>query len=152
MTCFWENRIWKQLQKKPWFRCTIHYRVIMSIIDQSTETPLKFLYGVGQIIPGLEKALAGKKTGDKLSVKVSPEEGYGEVDQALILTVPKTQLSAIPNLEVGLQIGETQEGKTFVIRSIAEDHAVLDANHPLAGVNLNFDVEVVGIRPLPRKS
>lgn len=119
-----------------------------SLIDQSGNEPLAYLHGSGQIISGLEKELVGKQAGDELSVKVSPEEGYGEFDESLLTSVDKSDLAGIPELKVGMQIqGESPEGVAiFTIREIQDDQVVLDANHPLAGQNLNFDVKVVSVR------
>ena len=130
---------------------SIHYTLTGDdgqVIDKSTDSPLTYLHGVGQIIPGLEKALLGKKAGDKLQVKIDPDHGYGQVDKSLLTQVEKEQLAAVPNLQVGMQLqGESPQGSmVFTVIEIKDDHVILDGNHPLAGVNLNFDVEVTGVR------
>ena len=119
-----------------------------NVIDQSEKEPLAYLHGSGQIIPGLEKELAGKTVGDELKVTVSPEEGYGEFDQSLLTKVEKQHLAGIPNLEVGMQVqGESPEGvAVFTVKEITDTEVTLDANHPLAGQTLNFDVKVVEVR------
>lgn len=119
------------------------------VLDTSEgREPLSFIQGVGNIIPGLDKEMLGKKSGDKFTVRVKPEEGYGErVDEA-IQVVPKEQFAEIENLEVGLQL-QAQAGEQvmlFTIAKIEGDQVTIDGNHPLAGVPLNFDVEIVGVR------
>ncbi|SMF81813.1 FKBP-type peptidyl-prolyl cis-trans isomerase [Pseudobacteriovorax antillogorgiicola] len=118
------------------------------VIDQSDKEPLAYLHGSGQIIPGLEKELKGKKVGDALKVTVAPEEGYGEFDPSLLTKVEKEHLAAIPNLQVGMQVqGESPEGVAiFTVTEIGDKEVTLDANHPLAGQTLNFDVKVVEVR------
>lgn len=118
------------------------------IIDQSKESPLTYLQGGGQIVPGLEKALEGRKQGDRVSVAVSPQDGYGQSDPAMLTKVSLEQLSGIPNLQIGQQIqADTPQGPiVFRVSELHEDHAILDANHPMAGKNLHFDIEIVKVR------
>ena len=98
------------------------------LIDQSGDEPLAYLHGGGQIIPGLEKELVGKKAGDALVVTVQPEEGYGPKDDTLLTKVEKEHLAGIPNLEVGMQIqGESPEGvAVFTVKEIGETEVTLD--------------------------
>ena len=119
-----------------------------NLLDQSDEEPLAYLHGSGQIIPGLEKELVGKTVGDSMSVTVAPEEAYGEFDESLLTKVEKEHLAEIPNLAVGMQVqGESPEGTAiFTVTEINEGDVTLDANHPLAGRTLNFDVKVVEVR------
>ena len=120
-----------------------------NVIDQSTAAePFKILHGAGQIIEGLEKALEGKKTGEKFEITLEPADAYGELVENMIEKVPLSQFEGIENLEEGMQLeAHTEEGLVIVtIRSIEGDTVVLDANHPLAGYTLNFDVEVVDVR------
>ena len=118
------------------------------ILDQSDTEPLAYLHGHGQIIPGLEKSLEGKAVGEKLTVTVSPDEGYGEYSEDLVVTVEKSQLDGIPNIAVGMEVqGESPEGMgIFTIVAINDSEVTLDGNHPLAGETLNFDVEIVALR------
>lgn len=113
------------------------------------EEPLTYLHGHGNIIPGLEKALLGKASGDKLSVTVSPEEGYGERHEGLIQQVPASAFEgADGNLEPGMQFqAQTETGpRLFTITQVEGDQVTIDGNHPLAGETLNFDVEVTEVR------
>ena len=120
------------------------------VIDSSEGNgPLSFIYGNGNIISGLEAALEGKTSGDELSVSIEPKDGYGEYDETMIFEVPKDQFQDSSKLEEGMQVqGQTKEGQVqvFTIKSIGEEEVVLDANHPLAGYTLHFEVAVTGVR------
>ena len=109
--------------------------------------PLVYLHGAGNIVPGLEVALNGKDEGDSFKVIVEPPEGYGERDEELLQTVPKDRLGD-EKLEVGMQFQATgPEGPTLLtVVSVQGDQVTLDANHPLAGKTLAFDVTVIAVR------
>jgi FKBP-type peptidyl-prolyl cis-trans isomerase SlyD len=110
--------------------------------------PLTYVHGVGAIIPGLESALAGKGSGDKVQVTVEPDDGYGQRDLALIQTVARDQFRGAQDIEVGMQF-EAQGpggGRIVTVVNVEGDRVTLDANHPLAGKTLHFDVEVVEVR------
>jgi FKBP-type peptidyl-prolyl cis-trans isomerase SlyD len=119
------------------------------ILDTSEgRDPLYFLYGVGQIIPGLESALEGKSTGDALQVTVQPADGYGERETALIQKVPRDKFPPDAEIEVGMQF-QASSGQGPVVVSVTEvsdSEVTVDGNHPLAGVTLNFDVSIVEVR------
>jgi FKBP-type peptidyl-prolyl cis-trans isomerase SlyD len=120
-----------------------------NVIDQTTtESPFKIVHGIGQIIEGLEEALEGKKAGDKFEVTIEPEDAYGELVENMIEKVPLSQFEGVDNLKEGMQLeAHTEEGLVIVtVKSIEGDTVILDANHPLAGMTLNFDVEVVDVR------
>jgi FKBP-type peptidyl-prolyl cis-trans isomerase SlyD len=110
--------------------------------------PLAYIHGNGNLIPGLEKELEGKSEGDKLDVKIAPADGYGEFDKDLIQRVPRRALKGIGNLHVGMQLQAQSERGTraVTVTQLVGDMVTLDGNHPLAGKNLNFKVEVVGVR------
>jgi len=128
---------------------TIHYTLkddADKVIDSSSGgEPLAYLHGHGNIIPGLERELAGKSVGDRLTVRVAAAEGYGEYDRALVQKVPRRALKGIANLRVGLRLQAGHQAVT--VTHIAGDMVTLDGNHPLAGQNLNFDVEITAVRP-----
>jgi FKBP-type peptidyl-prolyl cis-trans isomerase SlyD len=131
---------------------TLHYTLkddAGEVIDSSSSgEPLAYLHGHGNLVPGLERELEGKNAGDKLSVKIAPADGYGEFDQALIQKVPRRSLKGINNLNVGMRLhAQTQHGPQAVtVTHIQGDMVTLDGNHPLAGKNLNFDIEITDVR------
>lgn len=133
--------------------CTVHIHYTLTdnegnVIDSSAgHEPLVYVAGAGEIIPGLDNALLGKQAGNHVDVKVSPEEGYGERIEEAVQQVEKAQLAHLPGLEVGMPLqAETPNGPvSFVVVEIGEDNVILDGNHPLAGVELNFSVDVVNV-------
>jgi FKBP-type peptidyl-prolyl cis-trans isomerase SlyD len=131
---------------------TLHY-TLKNDAGETLDTsaggdPLAYLQGNGNLIPGLERALEGKKAGDKLSVKISPSDGYGELDKALVQQVPRRSFKGIANIQVGMQFQvQTPEGpRAVTVTNVVGDMVTVDGNHPLAGQNLNFDVEVTDVR------
>jgi FKBP-type peptidyl-prolyl cis-trans isomerase SlyD len=121
------------------------------VIDSSAGgEPLAYLHGFGNIVPGLERALDGRDEGESVSVKVSPEEGYGEHDPELVHRATRAQFQGIAEVEVGMRFqAHSTDDETTVVTVVAVEgeEITLDANHPLAGANLNFDVKIVGVRP-----
>lgn len=118
-------------------------------IDSSEgREPLGYIHGSGQIIKGLETALAGKSVGDKLTVDIAPEDGYGLQDPEKIIVIPRSRIDGVPNLQEGMQLqGNGPQGPQIVtVRRIEGDEVTLDANHPLAGENLHFDVVIREVR------
>ncbi|MES2855888.1 MAG: FKBP-type peptidyl-prolyl cis-trans isomerase [Bdellovibrionota bacterium] len=112
------------------------------------DEPMRYLEGVGQIIPGLESALAGLKKGDKKSVNVKAAEAYGEFEKDLIVEVAKEQLPK-KDVAVGDQFhADSGHGHTQVVTvtAVTETHVTVDGNHPLAGQDLNFEVEITEVR------
>jgi FKBP-type peptidyl-prolyl cis-trans isomerase SlyD len=131
---------------------TIHYTLkddAGEVIDSSVSAePLAYLHGHGNLVPGLERELEGKKAGDKLNVTVAPTDGYGDYDKQLVQRVPRRALQGIANIRVGLRLQtQTAQGpRTVVITNITGDMITIDANHPLAGKILNFEIEVTDVR------
>jgi len=109
------------------------------IIDSSTGSePLAYIQGEGQIVPGLEKAMEGKKAGDSFSISIAPEEAYGLHDPENISVVPADQIEGGEELEEGMQLhteGEFGE-QTVLITKIVGNEVTIDGNHPLAGLTL----------------
>ncbi len=119
------------------------------ILDSSSEQgPLPYIHGVGALIPGLEKELLGKQAGDKFTAVIAPAEGYGEYDKDQIFEVPADGFDGDDELELGMQVQLDSENGPAVatVTNIEGDVVTLDLNHPLAGVSLHFDVEVVAVR------
>ncbi|WP_224247884.1 FKBP-type peptidyl-prolyl cis-trans isomerase [Hyalangium gracile] len=132
---------------------TINYRLTLGdgkVIEESEESdPLVYLHGYEEIVPGLEKALEGKKAGDALKVKVSPEEGYGEYDPDGVEEVPREEFPADMEIEEGGIISATDdEGDEvdFLVKEVRDKTVVVDFNHPLAGKTLHFEVTVREVR------
>lgn len=120
-----------------------------NIIDKSEDGSFAFLIGAGNIIPGLENALIGKAQGDKFDVSIDPTDAYGEYNKDLIHKVPRAQFPPDMDIEAGMQFqGQTPDGQMTVVKvtEVQGDDVFVDNNHPLAGVQLNFAVEVTGIR------
>ena len=120
-----------------------------SIDSSEGQEPLGYLHGAGNIIPGLEKALEGKSTGDSLTVAVEAAEGYGEVQKELIQEVPREAFQGIDSIELGMQF-EAQTGQggsvPVTVIEVTDKIITVDGNHPLAGKNLNFDVTIEEVR------
>lgn len=120
------------------------------VIDSSEGSdPLAYLHGAENIIPGLEKALEGKGTGDSLSVTVPPADAYGEFDEGKIQEVPKEMFEEAGEVSVGAQYHAADPDGgyiTITVTEVTDDTVKIDANHPLAGENLSFDVTVMEIR------
>ncbi len=116
-----------------------------TVIDSSEgRDPLHYLHGFGNLIPGMEEGLEGKSKGEKLQLKIDPEKGYGEKDENLIQEVPR---AAFGDQEVkpGMRFS-TNQGGVVTVTEVGAESVTVDGNHPLAGVELNFDVEVVEVR------
>ena len=132
---------------------SIHYRLTGddgAEIDASSEgEPLAYLHGKNNILPGLEKELAGKEPGDSVEVTVAPEEGYGSVDDELIQVVPREAFQGVEDLQPGMRF-EARDGQgnahNVVVTEIGEQGVTVDGNHPLAGMTLHFDVTVEDVR------
>ena len=126
-----------------------HYKLTNDnneVIDESSERgPLAYLHGKGNIIPGLEKQLLGKVVGDKFTAVIEPEEAYGEKRDDLVQKVPVNIFQGVDKVEVGMQFQvESPQGPALVVVTKVEDDGItVDQNHPLAGVRLTFEVEIV---------
>ncbi|GJL51835.1 FKBP-type peptidyl-prolyl cis-trans isomerase [Candidatus Nitrospira salsa] len=121
-----------------------------NVIDRSEKSkPLSYLHGAGNIIPGLEKALTGKGEGDSLQVKIEPTDGYGEVDPECIKIIEKSAFEGVETLEAGMTFeAKAPDGTSqqIIIKKVEGDNVTIDTNHPLAGIILNFDIDIVGVR------
>ncbi|MEH6579373.1 MAG: peptidylprolyl isomerase [Amphritea sp.] len=130
----------------------IHYtltNVDGEVMDSSEGSdPLAYLQGMGNIVPGLEKEMLGKQAGDKVNVEVSPEEGYGELNDELVQEVERSAFDGVDDIQVGMRfMAQTAWGEQPVIVTALTDETVtVDGNHPLAGQTLKFDVELVEVR------
>jgi FKBP-type peptidyl-prolyl cis-trans isomerase SlyD len=131
---------------------TIDYTLTVDgeVLDSSEEEgPLEYLQGHQNIIPGLERELAGTKVGENKKVTVPPEDGYGETDEKAIVDVPRDEFPEDMPLEVGIELEVTDKEEHIILATIVEvgkDIVKLDTNHPLAGKTLHFEVSVLALR------
>jgi len=119
------------------------------VIDASSGNPLPYIHGHMNLVPGLEKELEGKSVGDKFSTLVPAAEGYGEVNEEFIQVVPVAMFQGVDELAVGMQFqasGPEGQAHSVHITKIDGDDITVDGNHPLAGKDLAFDIEVVDLR------
>jgi FKBP-type peptidyl-prolyl cis-trans isomerase SlyD len=132
---------------------SMHYKLSDdegNVIDSSEGSePLTFLHGAGNIIPGLENALVGKVEGDSLQVTVKPEDGYGDVIPELVQTVERAAFQGVEDIEPGMAFeaqGPDGTPQRIIVRAVEGDEVTVDGNHPLAGMELSFDVQIVSVR------
>lgn len=121
------------------------------LLDSSEEgEPLSYLHGAGNIVPGLERELAGKNVGDKVRAVVSPTDGYGERTGPEPQEIPRAQFPDDMELAEGMQFFARGPGGAELalwVVGLDDENVLVDHNHPLAGITLHFDVEVVSTRP-----
>ena len=132
---------------------SMHYKLTDdagNVLDRSESSkPLAYLHGAGNIIPGLEKALEGKGVGDSLKVRVEPSEGYGEVNPEGIKVIERSAFQGVESVEAGMTFeAKAPDGtaQQIVVKKVEGEEVTIDLNHPLAGVTLNFDIQIVGVR------
>ena len=131
---------------------SIHYTLTNDdgeVLDSSIgDEALVFLQGSGNIISGLEKAMVGKVAGDKFNVRIAPEDAYGELMEDMIQVISRDMFEGIDDIEVGMQFhADVSSGSGIVtVVGIDDDNITIDGNHPLAGLALTFDVEVIDVR------
>jgi peptidylprolyl isomerase len=131
----------------------VHYTGTLSdetIFDSSRERePIEFTVGEGQMIAGFDAAVQGMKVGEAKKVTIPSAEAYGPKSQEAMVKVPKEQLPEGMNPEIGMQLeatGEDGKSQVLVVAEVMETEVVLDANHPLAGKDLVFDIEMMEIK------
>jgi len=130
----------------------LHYAVSDSedtLIDSSYDhSPLAVIQGSHYLIPGLEAALVGHEAGDKFEVEVAADNAYGQREDGFVQTVAKDMFAGIEDLEVGSQLRATTDDgeQTVIVIDVNDDEITVDGNHPLAGIDLKFDVEVLEVR------
>lgn len=135
--------------------CVVSFHYTLTNSDGETldsskgREPLKYLHGARNIVPGLEKALEGKSAGEKLTVEVQPDEAYGQVNPDLVQKVPRAAFEGAPEIKAGMQFqaqGPTGEVQVITVKEVVDDEVTVDANHPLAGEVLHFDIAVEDVR------
>lgn len=108
--------------------------------------PLKFQVGSGQIIPGFEQAIMGKNIGEKVTVNIPADDAYGQIREDLIVLVPLSQMPGEVQVGQPLQAqGDNGQTINVIVKEVTEENVTIDGNHPLAGKELVFDIEVVEI-------
>jgi FKBP-type peptidyl-prolyl cis-trans isomerase SlyD len=120
-----------------------------TVLDSSVgDEPLYFLENSQQIIPGLESVLALMNVGDKRKIEVKANDAYGDVNPELVVKVKKTQFPPDADLKVGdqFQVNNDPHSPVFTIMDVGPEEVTVDGNHPMAGKDLFFDVEIVGMR------
>lgn len=121
-----------------------------TIIDSSGDSgSFPYIHGAGGIIPGLETEMEGKTVGDEIKVRIAPEQGYGERDEDLLQSVPRSNFEGVDDIAVGMQFqtpAEDGSQQVVTVITVDDEQVTVDANHPLAGVPLNFEVKVVDVR------
>ena len=131
---------------------SIHYTLTGkdgAVLDTSEgQDPLAYIHGTGSLVEGLEAALEGKAPTDHVSVSVTPEQAYGVRDDSIVFNLPRAQFGGVDELEVGMEFQVQSDGDAHLVTVIALDdnEVTVDGNHPLAGLTLHFDVDVVAVR------
>lgn len=130
----------------------VHYKGTLSngeVFDTSEgKEPIEFILGAGQVIPGFDKGIIGMQTEESKTINIPMAEAYGEPKPELIQQVPKSQLPPEIDPAVGLQlVSQTPDGQKIplVVTEVKDDSIVVDANHPLAGKDLTFEVTLLSI-------
>jgi FKBP-type peptidyl-prolyl cis-trans isomerase SlyD len=119
------------------------------LLDSSRgREPFSYLHGYGHIVPGLEAGLEGCEAGFNAAIQVAPADGYGEYNPQAVFEVPRDRFSPSEEIQAGMQVqGESEHGiLNFTVVAVNDQDVVLDANHPMAGKTLNFQVEVLQVR------
>jgi FKBP-type peptidyl-prolyl cis-trans isomerase SlyD len=132
---------------------SIHYKVAdadsAEVIDSSEDgDPMTYLHGAQNIIPGLEQALEGKAVGDAVEVTIAPADAYGEYSADRVQQVPMEAFAEMEKVEPGMMVTAQTEGGqvNLVVTDVDETTVTVDANHPLAGKSLTFDVTIEEVR------
>lgn len=134
--------------------CLVSLKVAMrdaqgAVLEESGERPLVYLHGADDIFPRIEAALAGQEAGFRTTLSLEPQDAFGDDDPALLHLVPLARLGA--DVDIGMRVegvpGQPADGRIYTVVDLADDVAVLDGNHPLAGRALVFDIEVLGVEP-----
>ena len=130
----------------------IHYNAKLedgTLLDTSAERdPMEFELGSGQVIPGLDNAVQGMAVGESKTVTIQAEEAYGPRNEQLVITVPKSELPEDLQPSVGMELqSQAPDGAItkLIVTEVSDDSINVDANHPLAGQVLQFDIELIEI-------
>lgn len=120
------------------------------VLDSSDgKAPMVYLHGANNLIPGLESELTGKTNGATFNASIAPDQAYGEHNEQFIQKISKSMFQGVESVEVGMSFiaqGEGGAQRQVRVTAVDGDDVTIDANHPLAGLTLHFDVEVVDVR------
>ncbi len=120
-----------------------------SVLDTSRgDEPISYVHGTGTLVEALEAAMEGKGPSDTISLTLPPEKAYGVRDDSIVFTLPRSQFGADDQPEIGTQVMLQGDGDGHVVTVVAmdENEVTVDGNHPLAGLTLHFDVEILDVR------
>lgn len=134
--------------------CVVRFHYVLTddegaVLDRSPEAqPLEYVHGARNIVPGLEKAMAGRRAGDAFDVTVAPEEAYGVHNPQMIQSVPREAFQGVDTIEPGMQFRAQGPGGAMLVTVVeVDDRQVrVDGNHPLAGRTLHFAVRIEDVR------
>jgi FKBP-type peptidyl-prolyl cis-trans isomerase SlyD len=135
---------------------TFHYRISIDgeVVDDShLRHPVSFIHGNGMVIRGIELATLGMKPGETKEVDISPGDAYGERDESRVKALPITDFRQPERLEPGTRVGGKDKGRPFqgTVLEVGEGHVTVDMNHPYAGRELHFEIEIVEVDDGPPK-
>ena len=141
-------------QAKPGDTVQVHYTGTLgdgTVFDSSAgRTPLEFTVGSGQVIKGFDEGVAGMNPGEKKTIDIPMEDGYGPSNEEMIFTLDRTDIPTDIPLEMGMTLNMHEDGNPrpipVIVRDLTDVNVTLDANHPLAGKDLVFEVELVGVK------
>lgn len=132
----------------------VHYTGTLTdgtIFDSSAgRSPLEFTVGSGQVIKGFDEGVAGMNQGESKTINIPVEDAYGPANEDMIFTLNRTDIPNDIPLEVGMTLNMHEDGNPqpipVIVRDLTDTNVTLDANHPLAGQDLTFEVELVGVK------
>ncbi|MBO0948011.1 FKBP-type peptidyl-prolyl cis-trans isomerase [Fibrella forsythiae] len=131
----------------------VHYTGTLTdgtLFDSSQgRSPLEFTLGSGQVIKGFDDGITGMSVGEQKTINIPADEAYGSTNEAMIFTLNRSDIPDEIPLEVGMTLNMHEDGNPqpvpVIVRALSDDSVTLDANHPLAGQDLTFEIELVGI-------
>jgi len=131
-------------------KVTMNYNIKVEgevITSSEGKEPLDFVQGAGEMISGVDKNVLGMKVGEKKTITVVPEDGFGEYNEEAVRKVPRAAFDNPEELAVGSIIGVRGDDQDFeaVIVEVSKEDVVMDMNHPLAGKTLEFEVEIISV-------
>lgn len=142
----------EQVRIGPGKRVTLHFSVLLmdgALVDSTKEkAPATFTVGDGNLLPGFEQSLFGLKTGDKRSIVLQAEQAFGPYNEDNLHTMRRGAFDSSMNLEEGMVVSFADQSKAElpgVIKELSEDSVLVDFNHPLAGKDLTFQVEIINV-------